>query len=65
MSLGGGSSRALNEAVDAAVESGLHFAVAAGNDNADSCNYSPASAENAVTVRIRFMVNEYVGLTKR
>ncbi|KAI9716385.1 MAG: serine protease [Chrysothrix sp. TS-e1954] len=50
MSLGGGKSPALDKAVNAAVEVGIHFAVAAGNDNADSCNYSPASAENAVTV---------------
>ena len=33
MSLGGGKSISLDEAVNAAVESGLHFAVAAGNDN--------------------------------
>jgi len=50
MSLGGGKSRVLDLAVNAAVDAGLHFAVAAGNDNADSCNYSPAAAENAVTV---------------
>ncbi|KAJ5620756.1 Subtilisin-like serine protease [Penicillium lagena] len=50
MSLGGGSSRTLDLAVNAAVEAGMHFAVAAGNDNADACNYSPAAAENAVTV---------------
>ena len=50
MSLGGGKSPALDKAVNAAVDIGIHFAVAAGNDNADSCNYSPASAENAVTV---------------
>jgi cerevisin len=50
MSLGGGKSRTLDIAVNAAVDVGLHFAVAAGNDNADSCNYSPAAAENAVTV---------------
>ena len=37
-------------AVNAAVEVGLNFAVAAGNDNADACNYSPAAAANAVTV---------------
>ncbi|KIY46221.1 serine-type endopeptidase [Fistulina hepatica ATCC 64428] len=50
MSLGGGKSRALDEAVNKAVDMGLHFAVAAGNDNRDACNYSPAAAENAVTV---------------
>ncbi|EAU91702.1 serine-type endopeptidase [Coprinopsis cinerea okayama7 len=50
MSLGGGKSQALDTAVNKAVLSGLHFAVAAGNDNRDACNYSPASAENAITV---------------
>ncbi|CAN6635398.1 subtilisin-like protease 3 [Trichomonascus vanleenenianus] len=50
MSLGGGKSPALDIAVNAAVKAGLHFAVAAGNDNADACDYSPAAAENAVTV---------------
>ena len=50
MSLGGGKSRVLDLAVNAAVDAGLHFAVAAGNDNADSCNYSPAAAAKAVTV---------------
>ncbi|KAK0212223.1 peptidase S8/S53 domain-containing protein [Desarmillaria ectypa] len=50
MSLGGGKSPALDAAVNKAVDVGLHFAVAAGNDNKDACNYSPASAEKAVTV---------------
>ena len=50
MSLGGGKSPTLDMAVNAAVDAGIHFAVAAGNDNADSCNYSPAAAEKAVTV---------------
>lgn len=50
MSLGGGKSPALDRAVNAAVASGLHFAVAAGNDNKDACNYSPAAAEQAITV---------------
>jgi cerevisin len=50
MSLGGGKSVTLNLAVNAAVDAGIHFAVAAGNDNSDSCKYSPASAEKAVTV---------------
>ncbi|KAG5946510.1 Subtilisin-like proteinase Spm1 [Claviceps monticola] len=50
MSLGGGKTSALDAAVNAAVKAGVHFAVAAGNDNADACNYSPAAAELPVTV---------------
>lgn len=50
MSLGGGKSPALDLAVNAAVKAGLHFAVAAGNENQDACNTSPAAAENAITV---------------
>lgn len=50
LSLGGGKSVALDSAVNAAVKQGLHFAVAAGNDNADACNYSPASASEPLTV---------------
>lgn len=50
MSLGGGKSPALDLAVNAAVTAGIHFAVAAGNENQDACNTSPAAAENAITV---------------
>lgn len=50
MSLGGGKTKALDDTVNAAVSVGIHFAVAAGNDNADACNYSPAAADKAVTV---------------
>ncbi|KAK3991181.1 peptidase S8/S53 domain-containing protein [Cladorrhinum sp. PSN332] len=50
MSLGGGKTKALDDTVNAAVAAGIHFAVAAGNDNADACNYSPAAAQKAVTV---------------
>lgn len=50
MSLGGGKSPSLDQTVNAAVDVGLHFAVAAGNDNADACKYSPAAAEKAITV---------------
>lgn len=58
MSLGGGKSPALDKAVNAAVDVGIHFAVAAGNDNANSCNYSPASAKNAVTVGASTLADE-------
>ncbi|KAF9333693.1 serine protease [Podila minutissima] len=50
MSLGGGKSRPLDAAVANAVGAGLHFAVAAGNDNRDACNYSPAGVSVAITV---------------
>lgn len=58
MSLGGGKSVTLDLAVNAAVDAGLHFAVAAGNDNADSCNYSPAAAAKAVTVGASTLADE-------
>jgi cerevisin len=50
MSLGGGKSRALDMAVNAVVAAGVHFAVAAGNDDRDACGYSPAAANAAITV---------------
>lgn len=50
MSLGGGKSPSLDKAVNGAVTSGMHFAVAAGNENQDACNVSPAGAEHPLTV---------------
>ena len=50
MSLGGGKSQALDDAVNKAVDSGMHFAIAARNDNQNACYYSPAAAEGAITV---------------
>lgn len=50
MSLGGGKSPSLDAAVNAAVQAGINFAVAAGNENQDACNVSPAAAEGAITV---------------
>ena len=44
MCLGGGYSSALNTAVTNLHNSGVFVAVAAGNTNANACNYSPASA---------------------
>lgn len=58
MSLGGGKSKTLDDMVNAAVAAGVHFAVAAGNDNADACSYSPASAQNAVTVGASTLADE-------
>ena len=50
MSLGGGASSALDAAVDAAVNAGVFFAVAAGNENQNACNVSPARSTEAMTV---------------
>jgi subtilisin family serine protease len=50
MSLGGGFTSALNDAVNNAVAAGVVVAVAGGNENQDACRVSPASAANAITV---------------
>jgi subtilisin family serine protease len=50
MSLGGGVSTALDNAVNNLSNSGVAIAVAAGNSNANACNSSPARAANAITV---------------
>ncbi len=49
-SLGGGYSSAVNNAATNLANSGVHLSVAAGNDNQDACNYSPASAPGALSV---------------
>jgi subtilisin family serine protease len=50
MSLGGGYSGSLNTAVNNLHNAGVLVVVAAGNSNANACNYSPASAGNAFTI---------------
>lgn len=50
MSLGGGASTALDNAVNACTSAGTLVIVAAGNDNKNACNYSPARAANGITV---------------
>lgn len=50
LSLGGSKSSTLNAAVASAVSQGVTMVVAAGNSNANACNYSPASEPAAITV---------------
>ncbi|CAI2180689.1 20251_t:CDS:1 [Funneliformis geosporum] len=50
MSLGGGFSLIINDAVQMLTDNGIHVVVAAGNDGANSCQSSPASAPSVITV---------------
>lgn len=50
MSLGGGYSAATNNAVQSVISAGVTVVVAAGNENQNAANVSPASAPNAITV---------------
>ncbi|XP_071948862.1 aqualysin-1-like [Antedon mediterranea] len=50
MSLGGGATSAVDDAVNKLYDDGILSLVAAGNNNYDSCRKSPARAAKAVTV---------------
>lgn len=55
MSLGGGASSSLDQAVRNSIASGVSYAIAAGNGNQagiaqDACNYSPARVLEAMTI---------------
>ncbi|HEU0077851.1 MAG TPA: S8 family peptidase, partial [Longimicrobiaceae bacterium] len=50
MSLGGGASTAVDDAVNRMHNAGVTVVVAAGNENQNACNVSPARAANAITV---------------
>jgi subtilisin family serine protease len=50
MSLGGGASTALDNAVRSSIADGVTYAIASGNSNANACNFSPARVTQAITV---------------
>lgn len=50
MSLGGGFSQAVNDAVKSLTDADVHVVVAAGNEAADACKSSPSSELTAITV---------------
>ncbi len=50
LSIGGGHSQSVDDAIAATVAAGVTVVVAAGNEGRDACAYSPASAAEAITV---------------
>ncbi|CAB4254181.1 similar to Saccharomyces cerevisiae YEL060C PRB1 Vacuolar proteinase B (yscB), a serine protease of the subtilisin family [Maudiozyma barnettii] len=50
MSMGAGKSFALTGMINAAVKKGIHFVVAAGNEDQDACYASPSDSKEAITV---------------
>jgi subtilisin family serine protease len=50
MSLGGGPSGSIDTAVSRSISAGVTYAIAAGNSNANACNFSPARVPAAITV---------------
>jgi aqualysin 1 len=50
MSLGGGISSSLDNAVNNSINDGVSYAAAAGNSNTNACNSSPARVAAAITV---------------
>ncbi|MGW4060853.1 S8 family serine peptidase [Amycolatopsis sp. NPDC004747] len=58
MSLGGGKSDAEELAVKNSIAAGITYVVAAGNDNRDACQASPAALREAITVGASNPVDE-------
>ncbi len=50
LSLGGGANQSVDDAATRLSDAGVFVAIAAGNDNANACNYSPARAARTTTV---------------
>ena len=50
MSLGGGASTAIDDAVRRSIADGVTYAIASGNSNVNACNSSPARVAEGITV---------------
>lgn len=63
LSISGARSDMINEVVNKMARRGFKIVVAAGNDNQDACNYSPASAKYAITVGAVARQNKWAGFS--
>jgi subtilisin family serine protease len=63
MSLGGGVSTALDDAVKASIADGVSYCVAAGNDASDASNSSPARVQQAITVGATSMTDGWASFS--
>lgn len=63
MSLGGPKSVVLNRALAQLTSNGIHVVVAAGNENNDACNTSPASENTVTTVGATNKNSEFAGFS--
>lgn len=65
MSLGGGASSALDAAVNGLISKGTTVVVAAGNNGANACNYSPARVPAAITVAASTSSDSFASFSNR
>ena len=56
--LASGGSPSIDTAIQNAINAGVTMVVAAGNNNLDACNYSPARATNALTVGASYTADQ-------
>ena len=65
LSLGAGASSSLDAAIAAVVNAGVSVVVAAGNDDRDACEVSPARSSHAVTVGASTSADERASFSNR